>query len=252
MLGGRPIPLEKEVLRRRIYAPQAYAPVRNTAVVPIAHSECMALASWFPVVWRRRASGVELVTVRALLDDQRAQPFPARGLLPLLLHAYPFVFDPAGPIETGSARMLDDVFADAPTDAGATITSVNRKLGRATTMRLAMLDRIAAESAMTIAIGTALDERGLLEPWPLKFDIEGKAIGLPDLLIVRRSAFDSGVLGPLVAQYGPACATLLGLHRISLFRAGSLLAAARSFINKSKAESHGLQPREGVLAVALS
>src|SRR5260221_9187188 len=115
MLGERPIAIEKEVLRRRIYAPQAYAAVRNMAVVPIVHSECMTLASWFPVVWQRRDADVELVTVRALLDDQRAQP-PARLPLPLRLHAYPFIFDPTRPIDATSPRMLDDVFADAPTD----------------------------------------------------------------------------------------------------------------------------------------
>src|SRR5262245_47701944 len=99
MLGERPIALEKEVLRRRIYAPHAYPPVRDLAVVPIVHSECMTLASWFPVVWRRGKAGVELVTVRALLDDQRAQLPAARRLLPLRLHAYPFVFDPTRPID---------------------------------------------------------------------------------------------------------------------------------------------------------
>ena len=82
-----------DVLRRRIYAPLAYAPVRNAAVVPIVHSECLTLASWFPLVWQRRQATVEFVAIRALLNDQRAQPPAARALLPLLLHAYPFVFD---------------------------------------------------------------------------------------------------------------------------------------------------------------
>jgi len=252
MLGERPIALAKNVLRRRIYAPQAYAPVRNTAVVPIVHSECMALASWLPVVWRCRSNAVELVTVRALLDDQRAQPTAARALLPLRLRAYPFIFDPARPIDVASAGMLDDIFADAPTDAGATITSVNGKLGRATTMRLALLDRIAAETAITGAIGAALAERDLLEPWPLKFEIDGTAIGVSDLMIVRRSTFDSGALAPLVTQHGLVCATVLGLHRISLFRAGSLLAAAKAFVNAIKAEDHKPPPRVGALAVAMS
>jgi hypothetical protein len=252
MLGERPIALEKEVLRRRIYAPQAYAPVRNVAVVPIVHSECMALASWFPVVWRSQGDNVELVTVRALLDEQRAQPPAPRLLLPLRLQAYPFVFDPARPIDTTSLRMLDDVFADAPTDVGATITNVNRKPGRATTMRLATLDRIAEESDITTAIGKALAERKLFVPWPLKFDLEGRAIGIPNLMIVRASAFDDTSLAPLVAQYGLPCATLLGLHRISLFRAGALLAAAKSFINASKAEGREAQSGDGVLEVALS
>jgi hypothetical protein len=250
MLGERPIALEKEVLRRRIYAPQAYAPVRDLAVIPIVHSECLALASWFPVVWRRRKAGVELVTVRALLDDQRAQPPAARPLLPLRLQAYPFVFDPARPIDATPPRMLDDVFADAPTDVGATITTTAHKTGRATTMRLAILDRIAGETELTDAIGSALKTRGLLEPWPLRFDIEGQSIGIPDLLVVCASAFNDGSLAPIVSQLGVPSASLLGLHRISLFRAGLLLAAAKSFL-KTKQANPG-QPAQDALEVALS
>ncbi len=42
-LCERPIALAKDVLRRRIYAPTAYATARNLAVVPIVPSECLAL-----------------------------------------------------------------------------------------------------------------------------------------------------------------------------------------------------------------
>jgi hypothetical protein len=252
MLGERPIALEKEVLRRRIYAPHAYAPVRNLAVVPIVHSECMTLASWFPVVWRQRKAGIELVTIRALLNDQRAQPPAARLLLPLRLHAYPFIFDPSRPIDLTSPRMLDDVFADAPTDVGATITNVNRKTGRATTMRLAILDRIAGEIDLTNAIGETLATRGLLEPWPLKFEIEGRTIGIPDLLVVRASAFNDGSLATVVSQFGVASASLLGLHRISLFRAGLLLAASKLFFRTNQADGREPQPGQGALEVAAS
>ena len=252
MLGEQPIALEKEVLRRRIYAPQAYAPVRDLAVVPIVQSECMTLASWFPVVWRQRKTAVELVTIRALLDDQRAQPPAARPLLPLRLQAYPFVFDPAHPIDANSPRMLDDVFADAPTDVGATITTTSQKTGRATTMRLAILDRIAGEAELTDAIGTALAKRHLLEPWPLKFDIEGETIGIPDLLVVRASAFNDGSLAPIVSEFGVPGASLLGLHRISLFRAGLLLAAAKAFFKMKKVDDRQPLPAHDALEVALS
>ena len=252
MLGERPIALEKDVLRRRIYSPLAYAPVRNAAVVPIVHSECMTLASWFPVVWRRRNDTVELVTVRALLDDQRAQPAVARPLLPLRLHAYPFIFDPTRPIDATSPRMLDDVFADAPTDTGASITNVNRRPGRATTMRLSILDRIAAETDVTRAIGQAMADSDLLEPWPLKFDIDGTTIGVPGLLVARASAFESTALSPLVAKFGVPCASLVGLHRISLFRAGLLLAAAKSYLSAMKTEGRETLSSQGAIEVAAS
>src|SRR5262249_54245935 len=161
--------LEKDVLRRRIYAPQAYAPVRNTAVVPIVHSECLSLAAWFPLAWQRRGAGFEFVCIRALADDQQAQPAPARSLLPLRLHAYPFILDPNQPIEPHSRKMLDDVFADEPTDVGASITTVQQRLARATTMRFQILDRIAGETAVTGGVSAALAGLSLFEPWALKF-----------------------------------------------------------------------------------
>jgi hypothetical protein len=229
LLCERPIALEKDVLRRRIYAPLAYAPVRNAAVVPIVHSECLTLASWFPLVWRRRQATIEFVAIRALLNDQRAQPPAARALLPLLLHAYPFVFDPRQPVRADSPKMLDDVFADAPTDVGASITTVHRKLSRATTGRFRLLDRFAHESAVTGAIGSELAELDVLEPWPLKFDIGGNNVEIPDLWVIRPSAFEGGHFSRMLGSYGVPCARMLGLHRISLFRAGVLLGMAKTF-----------------------
>jgi hypothetical protein len=232
LLRERPIALEKDVLRRRIYAPLAYAPVRNAAVVPIVHSECLSLASWFPLVWRRRETTIEFVAIRALLNDQRAQPPAARALLPLLLHAYPFVFDPRQPLRSDSPKMLDDVFADAPTDIGASITTVHRKLARATTSRFRLLDRFAYESVVTGEIGNALAELDAFEPWPLKFDIGGNNVEIPNLLVIRPSAFESGDFSRLLGNYGVPCARMLGLHRISLFRAGVLLGMAKTFFKE--------------------
>lgn len=227
-LCERPLALAGDVLRRRIYAPLAYAPVRDAAVVPIVHSECMTLASWFPLVWRRRKSTTEFVAIRALLNDQRAQPPAARALLPMLLHAYPFVLDPRQPVGPDTAKMLDDVFADAPTDVGASITTVHRKLARATTTRFRILDRFADESVVTAAIGSALAELDVFEPWNLKFEIEGHRVEIPDLLVIRPSAFDSGQFARLLDEFGIPCAQMLGLHRLSLFRAGALLAMAKA------------------------
>jgi SapC protein len=240
LLCERPIALAGDVLRRRIYAPLSYATVRNVAVVPIVHSECLALASWFPLVWRRRQATVDFVAIRALLNHQRAQPPAARALLPLLLHAYPFMLDPHQPIGPDTPKMLDDVFADAPTDVGASITTVHRKLARATTSRFRILDQFANEIAVTAGISAALADLDLLEPWSLKFDIDGHRVEIPDLLVIRPSAFGSGHFSRLLGTYGMPCAWMLGLHRISLFRAGTLLAMAKAFFKDSplSAEHH--------------
>ncbi|MDR3466594.1 MAG: SapC family protein [Xanthobacteraceae bacterium] len=235
--GAHPVALTGEVLRRRIYAPLSYAQVRNAAVVPAVHSEAMALAAWFPLVWRRKPSGAEFVAVRALLDTQRAQPPAARGLLPLVLHGYPFVFDPAGPVTRDAAKMLDDVFADAPSNVGATITSVNHKLTRATVSRFRFLDRFAADLEPTAAISAALDDAGLLAPWQLVFEIAGRQIGIPDLLMIRQDAFETGALATTLHRFGRPAATMISLHRLSLFRAGGLLAMARTTLKDAAADA---------------
>jgi hypothetical protein len=227
-----PVVLQDEVLRRRIYSPLSYAPVRNTAVVPIVHSECATLASWFPLVWQRQHGNLEFVAVRALLNEQRAQPPAARGLLPLILRAYPFVLDPNQAKAPDTRRMLDDVFADAPTDVGATITTVQRKLSRGTTSRFRFLDQFAYDAVVTDKISQAVAGLDEFEPWNLKFEIDGNHVEVPDLLVIRPRAFEDGRLAPLLDQYGTPCAQMLGLHRISLFRAGGLLAMAKALLRE--------------------
>jgi hypothetical protein len=228
--GERPIALEKDILQRRIYAPAAYAPVRDTAVVPVVHSETHRLAVWFPLVWRGQGSHFTFVAVRSLLNDQRAQPPVARSLLPLVLHAYPFVFDPKMPPAQNSSRFLDDVFADNPTDVGATITTVSGSLSRATLSRLRILDALARDFPITAAITDALANLGVLEPWQLKFDIAGTPLELPDLFVVRKGAFNTGILSNVLDRFAMPAALILGFHRISLFRAGLLLAMTRKFL----------------------
>ena len=233
MWGERPIAVEKDALRRRIYAPAAYATVRNSAVVPVVHSEAYQLAAWFPLVWRSRGSEHDFVAVRSLLHDQRAQLPAARKVLPLILHAYPFVFDPKSPPDTDSGRMMDDVYADHPTDVGATITTARGKFSRATLLRIRILDSLAQDFPVTREIGRALAGLGVLEPWHLKFDIEGQSVAIPDLFIVHQGAFDTGIFSAFLEKFGAQAALILGLHRVSLFRAGMLLAMARKHLKQT-------------------
>ena len=217
-------------MRRRIYAPEAYAPVRNTAVVPVVHSEAHRLAALLPLVWRGRGTHFTFVAVRSLLNDQRAQPPVARALLPLILHAYPFIFDPKTPPDHNSSRFLDDVFADNPTDVGATITTVSGSLSRATLMRFRILDSLAHDFPITQAITDALADLGVLEPWNLKFDINGTPVEQADLFVIRKDAFNTGIFSNVLDRFAMPAALILGFHRISLFRAGLLLAMTRKFL----------------------
>lgn len=232
--GERPVALVGDVLRRRIYSPQSYAQVRNSAVVPIVHSECETIASWFPLVWTRREQHFEFVALRGLSNSEYMQPPAARTLLPLILRAYPFVFDPSQPIGPDTTRMIDDVFADAPTDVGATITTVRRRLSRGTLTRFAFMDHFANKIGTTTTIGCALASMDAFEPWPLKFDIDGHQIHVPNLFVIRRAMFDDGSFAPLLREHGIDCARMLSLHRVSLFRAGGLLAMAKAYLNSRR------------------
>jgi len=100
--------------------------------------------------------------------------------------------------------------------------------------RFAFMDRFASEIGTTMAIGHALASMDAFEPWPLKFDIDGYQIHVPDLFVIRRTMFDDGSFAPLLQEHGMGCARMLSLHRVSLFRAGGLLALARASLNATR------------------
>jgi hypothetical protein len=237
--GERPISLENDALRRRIYAPSAYAAVRDAAVVPVVHSEAYRFAAWFPLVWRGRGSEIDFVVVRSLLHDQRAQPPAARGILPLVLQAYPFILDPKT-LPTGSTRkMLDDAIADNPNDIGASITTISGRLSRATLLRFRILDELSRQFPVTRAITEAIAKLGVFEPWKLEFEIDHRPVIVPDLLIIRKDAFETGIFSSIMEEHGSAAGLLLGLHRISIFRAGLLLAMVRNLLRVPEGSTHG-------------
>ncbi|MDC7786700.1 SapC family protein [Rhodoplanes sp. TEM] len=229
-LAEHPIALDGDALSRRIFAPVAYRIVRDTAVVPIVIGEVFRLASFFPVVWRRREEDLDLVVVRALIDEAGAQPAGLRGVHPLVLQAYPFVL--ATRVDDACTRLIDDAVADAPTDIGASVTAADGRPSLATTLRLRMLELVERQLPLTRAVGRALADADLLQPWDLTFDIEGSMIGIPDLSVARQEAFATGAYGDIVGRHGAAAAELLGFHRISLFRAGVVVAAARAHVRE--------------------
>jgi hypothetical protein len=233
------IPLTGDVSSRRIFSPLAYRLVREANIVPIVHTEAIRLASWFPLAWHRQDGGVHLVALRSLLPQIGAVPAPVRGSfnhLPVLLQAFPFGLDPSQPIGPDSPKMLCDDVAEFADNVGAPITTPDHKLSRATLQRFAALDFFCEHAPATEAIGRTLLDGGLLEPWQLVFDVEGTKVDIPDMLIVRQSLFAGGGLAFVMARHGAMAAQLIGLHRLSLYRAGMLLAAARAAASKPESE----------------
>jgi len=232
MIAEDPRLLTGEMMASRIYSPFAYQPVRRLPIVPIVACEAERLGGAFPIAWRKGEDGPELVVLRTLLEDGTGYPpgvDKALGLLPLILQGYPFVLPPDRAARSEGRRMIDAVSADEPTDAGAPITVMNGRLSRGTELRLHALQVYESDFATTAAIGRTIAELDLFEPWKLSFDLGGgRRCEIPGLFIFSQKAFDTPRVAPLLARHGSVAARLLGVHRLSLFRAGVLLGAARA------------------------
>ena len=232
MMAECPQPLTGELMASRIYSPFAYPLPRRARIVPIVTIEAERLAAAFPVVWRRGINGPELVVLRTLLENGTGYaPGTDRtlALLPLILQAYPFVLSATEPLAlSDNRRMIDVAGADEPTDAGAAIAGPDGRLSRGTELRLRALEIFERDFQQTLTLGHRIEAMGLFEPWPLDFDLGGgRRCEIGELLVVSPKAFDTPRIATLLAASGIAAARLLGMHRLSLFRAGVLLAAAR-------------------------
>lgn len=232
----QPIPLAGEVLKQRIFSPLAYAQVRNANVMAIAAAEAARFAGHYPIAWRKRGKTFELSVVRSLLADGRGHAPGTQTTLtfiPALARAYPFLYDPERGPQVGRPKFVDGSIADKPNDIGAPIVLADGRPSKATVQRVATLDATAPSFAESAAIATYLAEADLFEPWPLHFeDVEGQTLDVADLWIVRQDIINTGKLAPLLRLHGIIAADLIGLHRISLYRAGMLLAQARSALKE--------------------
>ncbi|KAB0679034.1 SapC family protein [Aureimonas leprariae] len=235
MLAECPRPLGGEVMASRIYSPFSYPLPRRARIVPVVSIEAERLVATFPLVWRRGVSGPELCVLRTLMEDGTgfvAGSDRALALLPLIFQAYPLLLPSDTALApSGNPRLLDVAVADAPTDAGAPLAGPDGRPTRATELRLKALEIFERDFTRTLALGVALETHGLLEPWPLGFDLGlGRRCDIDDLLVVPTSAFDGPRLAPVLAEFGIAAAKLLAMHRLSLFRAGPLVGAARAAV----------------------
>ena len=211
----------------RIYAPVSYAVVRQAQIVPLVHVEALRIAAWFPICWQIKQQQPILVALRTLRDDGSCQPpgsLTVPASLPLALQAYPFV---VGLPDGVGGHMLDDNIPDRPSDVGAPVTTVAGKPSRGTDLKMRAAAAFNAALPLTETITEHLAEYYLLEPWKLEFDVAGATVAVPDLFIVRQKDVNAGQLMRFLRTFGSAGAALLGAHRISLFRAGALLQAAR-------------------------
>lgn len=225
----RPAVLSAEWGHQRIYAAGSYAHVRMLREVPVILAEAMALAAHFPLCWKLVDGRPVLVALRSLLTDGRGHYPPGRrGTMPLCLQAYPFAVPDPEMIER-QQLVVDRAFADRPTDIGAPILQENGRMGKGALVRARLALEIARGIAPTERLSEDLWRHGLLEPWPLAFDlVDGQRVERQDLLVIAASKLSSPALYSLVGQHGAEAGLFMALQRISLFRIGALLHLARS------------------------
>lgn len=218
----------------RIYAQISYRVVREFQFPPIILAEALQLAPAFPLCWKRTPNGPTLVAVRSFLDNGLGHPGEhGRTLpLPLVLQAFPLIVPDADSLERHQF-LFDSTIADNPTDVGAPLMLPDGKLSRAALGRAKIAVGLARYLDDADDFSRAVEDAGLLEPWPLHFDLgQGQRVAIDDLLVLAPNQLDDGIMFDLIKQYGIDAGVFLSLHRASLFRAGPLLAAARAAVTK--------------------
>lgn len=211
----------------RIFAPAAYARVRSAQIVPIVYIEVLSVARWFPLCWQIVDGMTNFVALRSLFDDGARQLAGSGSMaaLPLALRAYPFVVGAGRPTDT---HLLDTDIPDRPSDVGAPIMTASGKASAGALLKLRAKAAFDEALPQTQAMTKALVANNLLEPWPLDFEIGGKIVSVPNLLVLRQGEATSPAMFQFMEAFGAPAAILLGAHRISLFRAGILFQAARN------------------------
>lgn len=237
-LYEQPALLSKEWGHQRIYAPMAYRRVRAASLAPIVHTEVLDLAPLFPTCWTAAPEGPELVVLRSLLPEGAAIPGgekAAAAVLPLVFRAYPVVAPVAGGEERAGLR-VDRAIADAPTDIGAPLMLASERLARATTMRARLALQVARALPATRSLSRFIHDEGLLEPWPLRFDLgHGESIAIDNLMVLARDRLDGPLLHRAIRLFGVEAGLFFSAHRLSLFRIASLLSAAKAVVASRQA-----------------
>lgn len=234
MIYDKPVPFNRDHAKRRIFSPIAYAHIRNAQVLPVTMHEAGRYTAFYPIVWQQQSEGYSLVIVRSLFGDGRGHLKAAQtayAFLPLLMRAYPFL-PPDERVDPEAAFWIDDSVPDSPTDIGSPICLENGRLARASEQRLEFLDQYRKEAGQTEKFTSALVKSQQLEPWALAFDVEGHRLSVPDLWIIKQAEVTTGAFSELMLEFGVEAAYLLGWHRLSLFRAGQLLARARAALRQ--------------------
>ncbi|MCA0405426.1 MAG: SapC family protein [Proteobacteria bacterium] len=211
--------------QHRIFAPTAYPSVRNVTTVGIAHPEALVLARYFPLCWQRFEDKLRLVALVSLREGYAR--LPGYDDLPLALRAFPVVVQEALG-ERLESLWVDKTIADTPKDIGAPILLDDGKLSEAARRRIRYAVDLSRAIPATDELTRDLETHGLLEPWPLKFDLgDAGKVNRTDLAVFSASQLQNPALYKLIERHGVQAGLFIGVHRASLFRINWLIQALR-------------------------
>jgi hypothetical protein len=228
----QPAALARDWGHQRIYAPVSYRPARSMPLVPIVHTEVLNLAVLFPTCWVVANNGPTLCVLRSVLQDGSGIPGGNKGVLaamPTALRVYPVVVPHQSDGE--QSIVIDRAPADQPTDIGAPLIDADGRLTKAVVTRAQSALAAARALPATRAISKFLHESGLLEPWPLNFDLgNGARADVDNLMVLSRGRAGDALLSRAISRFGPEAALFFSAHWLSLFRISGLLSAARAAV----------------------
>jgi hypothetical protein len=247
-----PQPLRMDDAHRRIFSPESYKRIRELSLVPIIPGEAITLAAWFPICWQHHDAGLELVALRSLLPQGLAIPHDAlrtRAALPLALHAYPIVIGPRHGVDSGV--IVDQDFADRPTDAGAPLVNLDGSSTKAALQRIAVAAAMEPELDMRIELTLALQQAGLFDPWPLRFDLsQTRKLDIANLSVLSSDRVAAGEGYDVLRRFGPWAGRFIAAQRLSLFRISTLLTTARKAVRAAEEAVLNTARKEAEIAAA--
>jgi hypothetical protein len=165
-----------------------------------------------------------------------------QGGLPLVAQAYPFVIPGAAEIAE-QKLIVDRTIADKPTDIGAPLVLDTGRLSKASMIRARTAIQFSRALESTQALALDMDDHGLLEPWPLDFELgDGYRIKVDNLSVVSANRLGDPILFPLVENYGSEAGLFLSYARISLFRVMPLLNSAKAFVQRTAKAARSIDP----------
>jgi hypothetical protein len=176
----RLVPVSRETHDQKVWRPLAsYQFGAKEALAPIVLAEVVVVGAWMPIVFMEQ---VDRYVPMALMSPQPGQNLFIGpdghwlgGYVPSSLRSYPFRLVR----REGSEQMIlcideeSGVVRDIP-EKGENFFTADGKLSESVAKMMEFLRQVEASRTLTDLGMASLREAGVIEPWPLEVEIDGK------------------------------------------------------------------------------